>query len=265
MNSGADTYHLLAALSLRHPYFGTGRPNGLALSADAASAALMARFDLKWRAANGTVELYVRDSQLSGLWSERASWPEGGLVFTLHSSDSLCAYYTDLGALAAAGTFRAGAESGPLQPDGSGFAGGNGVLSRLVLPLAPPGCPSLDAWQRAEPSRYSLSIPVRRTVWKYLLLGDWRGELRIVDVAAGIDFSTPCRETLPDGRETIAIRSQGEIALQERPTHRFQLRQKGGNTERVLLARLPLAEPRNLLREAIDGTVRDVSEIFINA
>lgn len=233
-----DTYRVVGSLSVRHPYFAAGWPAGLQLRPEPDSAALMARFGLLLR---GDAQRYVvvaSDARREGLWRERASWQQGGLAFTLASTDPLWAYYTDFRAL--------------------------GTPVRAVIPLAAPDCASEDAWLRAAPVEQVLTLPVRQTIWKYLLLGAWGDELAVVDAADGIAFAGPENETLPNGETAVVFRARAPLALAQRPGHRFQLRRGTGAAERVLVPRLPLAAPADLRREFVDGVLRDVSEIFVN-
>ncbi|CAJ0819043.1 hypothetical protein [Ralstonia flaminis] len=259
-------YRTLASLTVRHPYFAPGRPDALHLRAEPAAAALMARFDLHLRGDARHAVMLAPERQLAGLWSERDAWLTDGLVLALHSSDPQWACYTDVRMLAAGGTFRPSPEQvGQLRQDAASEAGGRaGVLARLQLPLAPSGCDSLAAWIGATAESWTLELPVRATTWKYLLLGDWADDVRLVDLGDAVAFGEPARETLPDGREAITIRSLAPIALQERPPHRFQLRRGTGNAERVLMTRMPMAAPDGLRREVVDGAPCDVSEIFVS-
>jgi len=259
-------YRMLASLAVRHPYFAPSRPNALHLRAESSAAALMARFDLRLRGDACHAVVLAPEHQLPGLWSERDAWLADGLALALHSSDPLWACYTDVRALAAGGTFRPSpTQAGLLRQDVAAQSAGRvGVLARLQLPLAPPDCESLAAWTDAAAEFWTLELPVRATTWKYLLLGDWTDDVRLVDLGDAIVFGEPTRETLPDGRDAITIRSRAQIALQERPAHRFQLRRGTGNAERVLVTRMPMAAPDGLRREVIDGVPCDVSEIFVS-
>lgn len=233
-----DTYRIVSGLSVRHPYFAAGWPEQLRLRAEPASAALMRRFDLLLRGDARRYVVLASDARRDGLWRERESWPEGGLAFAVESADPLWAYYTDVRTL--------------------------GMSTRVVMPLAPADCASEAAWQTSAPVEQELALPVRQTIWKYLLLGAWGDELAVADVAGSMAFTAPERETLPNGETAVVIRSREPLALEERPRHRFQLRRGAGAGERVLLARLPMAAPAGLRREVVDGVLRDVSEIFVN-
>ncbi|GGY13793.1 hypothetical protein [Paludibacterium paludis] len=254
-----NSHLALAALSLRHPYFADGRPTGLYLEPDARSAALMTRFGLSLRADAAGFGVTAQTARLEGLWSERHDWPEGGLVFAVHSADPMSACYTDLDTLTRKGRFRAIVGTS-LQPDGSPFESGRGTLAEVVLPLAPAGCPDLASWRSALPARWDLTLPVRATLWKYLLIGEWGTDLKIEDQEGSIAFGGACSEILPGGARAVAIRSLAPIPLQERPPYRFELRRR----ERVVVPRLPMAAPGALLRETVNGELCDVSEIFLN-
>ena len=110
----------------------------------------------------------------------------------------------------------------------------------------------------------TVTLPVRKTYWKYLLVGDWGQALQVSDAAGVIAFGASQHEVLPDGTTVTVIRSTAPIALAERPRQRFQLERADGAQARVLMARLPLANPAALRRELVDGALCDVSEIFVN-
>ncbi|WP_047237044.1 hypothetical protein [Chromobacterium subtsugae] len=249
----------LFSLTVEHPYSASGRMVDCMLRPDAASQVLMRRFGLMLRAGSGRFELSGDEAQLAGLWSERAEWPQEGLMFDLLSRDPKAAYYTDMSLLAACGCFRPG-EDGTLAADTAGQDASNNtdfILARLILP------PLFAAHAPETSSRFRLVLPERRTLWKYLLVGGWREGLQVVDARGEVRFAGPWREMLPHGGEMWSFRSLQPIGLRERPAQRFQLRE-GGAEGRVLVDRLPLASPQGLIRENVDGAWLDVSEIFVN-
>ncbi|WP_454766423.1 hypothetical protein [Cupriavidus campinensis] len=235
-------YRPISGLAVRHPYFVAGWPAALQLQPDAPTAALMSRFDLLLRGEPRRFVVMANTRLLDRLWSARDEWPADGLSFAAHSADPLWAYYTDVRALATSGAFR------------------------VAFPLAPRDCPGQADWLAAAPLDHAVDLPVRRTFWKYLLVGDWGADdaLGVADAAGAVPFGDPAPETLPDGATVTAIRSTVPLALEERPRHRFQLRRGSGADARVLMARLPVAGPAALRREVIGGALCDVSEIFVN-
>lgn len=233
-------YRPISRLRVRHPYFTSGCPAGLRLQADQDTAALMGRFDLRLRGDARGYVVMADERAVSGLWSMRAEWPEDGLSFAAHSIDPLWAYYTDVRALASSGTFR------------------------LVFALAPRDCASVEDWLAAAPLYADVELPVRKTFWKYLMVGDWGQPLTVVDVADNVGFGPAAPETLPDGTVVTVVRSAVPLALEERPKFRFQLLRGQPGDARVLVSRLPLASPAALRKELVDGALCDVSEIFVN-
>lgn len=112
---------------------------------------------------------------------------------------------------------------------------------------------------------YYLSFDVRRTYWKYCLVGDAiRKNVFISDLANQVGFEAAGEGALPDNRRMQVFRSTSPISLRERFDHRFQLREQGAGAGRVLIKRLPVASARHINREIIDGEERVVSEIYIN-
>lgn len=235
-----ERYRVLSGLTVRHPYFSAGWTDSLHLQADRTTEALMSRFGLLLRGDARRFVMLASDRGLDGLWSERADWPEGGLQFLGSSSDPLWSYYTDLRAMASTGSFP------------------------LAFALSRPECKNQSDWLAEAPVDVTVTLPVRKTYWKYVLVGDWGPALQVSDATGVITFSASQQEVLPDATTVTVIRSTVPIALAERPCQRFQLARGVGAQARVLMARLPLASPAALRRELVDGALCDVSEIFVN-
>lgn len=263
------TYRCLASLQVQHGYFADGLARAMRLQADAESEQRLQRFGLLLRHEAQRIALYLPRQAEAGLWSELQAQPDLALDFGLYCSDTAWAYYTDLRALGASPRFKHSPSSpGLLQADGDSPIKPNfapGRLAELQIALNPYAQASLADWAAQDAPVYQLTLPVRRTIWKYLMLGqDSRVDVRLVDVGQAVDFTEPVVTELESGHPALLIRSQAPLALQERPSHRFQLRKRVGNSERVLIARLPMATPAALQRELIDGELCDVSEIFVN-
>lgn len=118
------------------------------------------------------------------------------------------------------------------------------------------------------PRRYRCRLQARATVWKYCFVGDWVDNgapaIQVVDLAQACGFGPPHDEPLPDGRTALAVRSTTRIPLQQRSDRRFQLRQRSGDTDKVLIKRLPVASARQLSRETVGGEPTLVSEIYVH-
>ena len=111
------------------------------------------------------------------------------------------------------------------------------------------------------PNHYVLRFATRAAVWKYWLIGDWRGsEPQIIDPDGQAAFSRAQDAALPDGRPALTIRSAAPIEIFRRSPFRFQLRGRAGGGERLLVKRLPVAGTAQLTRES--GAL--VSEIYIH-
>ena len=122
-------------------------------------------------------------------------------------------------------------------------------------------------------ARYVIRFAPRETVWKYCFVGDWpEPALQVVDPSRQVTFEPAPVHALADGREALAFRSIGPVALQQLPRERFQLHSRGGDSrdegrarpEKIIVKRLPAAAPRHFSREVIDGVPALVSEIFVH-
>lgn len=145
-----------------------------------------------------------------------------------------------------------------------------GVVHPQRRPVAPPafvvtlrlsGAPS----ERGR--RYRVLLTARSTVWKYILLGGWAAERPyIVDVDRGVEFEPAEAERVAADASALAIRSKVPLALQERPTRRFQLRGRSDHPEqgdRPLIQRLPAANAAQLGFDTRGDTPAIVSEIYV--
>jgi hypothetical protein len=109
--------------------------------------------------------------------------------------------------------------------------------------------------------RFRIRFAARSTLWKYFLFGPWSAAaIEVVDLARQASFSAPRPERLPDGRAAVTVRSAAPIALQQRPTQRFQLRSREEGQDAILIDRLPFAAPGRM-GAAEDGVA--VSEIYV--
>jgi hypothetical protein len=153
-------------------------------------------------------------------------------------------------------------------------AGAAAMLARRDL-LAPPAfvvsitvTPEDLAAPAPQGKSYCCHLHARTTVWKYCLLGVWAEQAedppQVVDLAQACHFEAPVAESLVDGQHMLAVRSSTRIPLQQKSDRRFQLRQRSGNADRVLIKRLPVASARHLSRETLGGEATFVSEIHVH-
>jgi hypothetical protein len=260
-------FRMLMRVEVRHDFFADGYARNLAFRAHAGTAAFLERFGAIIRRDDVALAIGVDDGRMEGMWSERLDDDEPRLLrFDLHCGDPVHGYYTapvtasspedeDDGAVVAALDLAA-AEPGRVNPP----------LATLALPLVPDGVDSLDAWSSMADMRYRLRLRSPRTVWKYVLTGDWQDrKLSIVDARGDVEFTAVKRELLPDGQAVLVARSTSAIELQERPPQRFQLHDVSTSPERTLISRLPGAAPQRLWRETVEGEPTVVSEIFIHS
>ncbi|HET7330958.1 hypothetical protein [Dyella sp.] len=256
-------YRPFATLDVQHDYFADGCARHLSFSPHADTAAFLRRFDMVVRADERSLMIGVCETQLAGIWSERLDEGENrSLRFDIRSSDPTGAYYTDT-VTASQQAQKDGTHAVPLQEVAATPAA---PLATIALPLDASGSGDFATWSAAPGVQYRLHLSSRSTIWKYLLIGDWRGRtLSVVDQRGEVTFTAPVAERMPDGQSAWVTRSTLPIALRERPSQRFQLRDVAESPERVLISRLPGAQPQRLWREMLDGEPTIVSEIFVHS
>lgn len=260
-------FRMLMRVEVRHDFFADGYARNLAVKAHAGTAAFLERFSAIIRHDDASLVIGVDKGRMEGMWSERLEDNEPRLLrFDLHCGDPVHGYYTapvtasspeneDDGTVAATIELAAD-EPGRVNPP----------LATLALPLVPKGVESLEAWSSSAGTRYRLRLRSPRTVWKYVLTGDWQDlKLSIVDARGDVVFTAVKRELLPDGQAVLVARSTSAIELQERPPQRFQLHDVSTLPERTLISRLPGAAPQRLWREMVEGEPTIVSEIFVHS
>lgn len=129
---------------------------------------------------------------------------------------------------------------------------------QLVVRIAPD-----DAAGAAAP-RYVVRLDVAAAHWKYYLLdGLARRALTIVDVDERVAFERADDVALA-GRPAAVFLSDRPIALRQRPSQRFQLRERAPFGDKVLMKRLPVARAGLGQRSVVGGSAVLVSEIFVN-
>jgi hypothetical protein len=227
-------YVLLASARVRHGYFADGLARRLRFTPDAHTQEAMRAHQLLLRSNGHGLALHASESALASLWAAHA--PQA-LRFTLSCADPGFALYTE-----------------------------PGELPTLSLPLFGPAAGDEARWRLGLGAQTELQLQARRTIWKYLLLGDWQGhELQLLDPGAEVQFDAPDQETLPDGRAALVIRSRSALALAEHSPYRFQLRDAASQPPRLLMPRLPVAAPRGLQRELWpQGGSTAITEIFVS-
>lgn len=259
-----QSYRSWAEVDVWHSYFADGHARHMRFSPHPQTAMFLHRFGMPMHADGSSLAIGVDEAQLPGIWSERQGDGEDRMLrFDVRSADPEgAAYYTEP-ATASMQSACAGASPVPLEEVASTAAA---PLATIALPLNPAGGDDYAAWVAALGARYCLRLCHRRTIWKYLLVGDWRDrKLAIVDQRGEVTFTAPTPERMPDGRSVLVARSTSPVALQEQPPQRFQLHDLTDATKRILIPRLPGAQPQRLWREMLDGEPTSVSEIFIHS
>lgn len=256
-------YLPFAAVDVRHEYFADGSARHLQFQPHADTAAFLRRFGMMLRADERSLRIIVAEPQLQGIWGERMDDGDPRtLCFDVHSTDAACAYYT--GAvdtqIEVAGD---GARPPPLRPV---QATPKAPLATVALPIDGAESNDFTTWVATLGATFQLRLQSRSTIWKYLLIGDWRDRsLSVIDQRGNVTFTTPVPERLPDGQHALAVHSTSTIALRERPPQRFQLHDVTDAPGRVLIPRLPGAVPQRLWRETVHGESTAVSEIFVHS
>ncbi|HET7867065.1 MAG TPA: hypothetical protein VFL86_21910 [Burkholderiaceae bacterium] len=282
-------YQPLFSIEADHTYFEGQACRGLQLRPTPASAALLANTGCLLRPLrHGVAVAYDRDAADAVRLQIRDPHAPLCLDFLGGMQDARFSLYTDLPSPADT-LLMFHSDAAQREDDGGRWRlhAQAHVSAADVVPLdAPPASELLTRRERlvpprlavrvrvseedldlAEPGgkRYLLRFQARATVWKYYVVGDWaQDEIHIVDLQHETGFDAAVPEPLPDGRTALAVRSLTRIALHERPAHRFQLRGRSGNTERVLVKRLPVAGSSPWSVETIRGEPTPVSEIYVH-
>lgn len=116
-----------------------------------------------------------------------------------------------------------------------------------------------------SPQDFSISFDARQSYWKYSLLGKMnRAQPYIVDLDNRVEFEF-CGEAMVAGRRPAKVfLSKEMIPVLERSSYRFQLREPGEGTAKILIKRLPVASEGRLGMEVINGKRVVVAESFVN-
>lgn len=134
------------------------------------------------------------------------------------------------------------------------------VVSVCVEPGA--GDDGASGWRHRD---CFIRFDARQAYWKYHLLGNMnRSNAFIVDLDNRVEFEFCGEVMLPGDRPAKVFRSKALIPVLEKSTCRFQLREPGPGSGKVLVKRLPVASESRLGMEVIDGKSEIVAESFIN-
>lgn len=109
-----------------------------------------------------------------------------------------------------------------------------------------------------------VTFETRTSIWRYLVLGAAEAAPTIVDVAGAIAFTPAEPIVLPDNRTGWALRSTVAIPFRERPAQHFQLRVASPGGDRVVIDRLPMASPKALRKDTVDGHEVWGCEVYVS-
>lgn len=87
----------------------------------------------------------------------------------------------------------------------------------------------------------------------------------VADLDNTIEFESSGSEVLADQRTAITFKSKVPLPMRERSEYRFQLREKGPGSGKVLIRRLPVASAAQIGVERTEGQTTLVSEMYINS
>ncbi len=112
---------------------------------------------------------------------------------------------------------------------------------------------------------FGMRFRARYSFWKYYLLGNVRRDSAfIVDLDNRVEFEACGESVLPGNRPAMVFRSTERLPVLENSSYRFQLREQGPGSGRVLVKRLPVAAETRLGRDMIDGKSEIILENYVN-
>lgn len=280
-------YQPLLAVSVEHQYFSDGLWKDLDFVPDAATSKVIAGAGLLARPSlNGIGVFYDQDQrQALRLYVEDAKGVLG-LTFKVYARDKTFANYTAPSRRGKAvlcfdsrtgtvdpGTGKARLSRGEAVSE-QDFEDMDALVERGILGdqdrRMPPDFvlnvfiePGPDGGFDAK--EYVVGFDARRAIWKYHLLGSMnRGNPFIVDLDNRVEFEF-CGEVMLSGDKPAKVfRSKELIPFLEKSPYRFQLREPGPGSGKVLIKRLPVASGSRLGMEVINGKNEIVSESFVN-
>ena len=116
-----------------------------------------------------------------------------------------------------------------------------------------------------DAQEFRIKFNAKQLFWKYYLLGNMnRNSPFIVDLDSRVEFEFCGEVTLQGNNPAKVFRSKESIPVLERSNYRFQLREAGQGSGKVLIKRLPVASESRLGMEVINGKHEIISESFIN-
>jgi hypothetical protein len=123
---------------------------------------------------------------------------------------------------------------------------------------------SMDMLDSGEPARFRIGFATRNLYWNYILLGGInRDNLFIVDLDEKVEFEQQSAAYAVANRQGRVFRSSTQLPIHEKSTLRFQLRERGNGSGKIVLRRLPVAAD-NFGRQTIAGVEELVSNMFLN-
>ena len=137
---------------------------------------------------------------------------------------------------------------------------------RLIRPLCILSIDPRKTTALFDSKVFFFEFGVRRTIWKYYLLGKYTNQtLSIVDLANEIVFSHKGNERICGNMDAQVFESDVTIPLAQESLCQFQLNKQNANSFKTLVKRLPAASCDQLDSRMNRENQREyVSQIFIN-
>lgn len=283
-------YSQLFSIEVRHSFFSSGLCHELEFIPTPKTVRQMRNAGLLCKESMGGVHVFYNLDRLDSLRLHAADEEERlNLVFKAYARDPLFMNYTE-GVPDRDDAIRYFDSSNAVTENGGslrlhaneyagsgdfkslGFPGLQGVLTpkdQLVRPtfVVNIGVPkevadALDGGAR----NYFVAFRERRTVWKYLLVGELaREDLYVADLDNTTEFESSGTEVLADERTAVTFKSKTSLPMRERSEYRFQLRERDSGNGKVLIRRLPVASAAHIGVERTEGQSTLVSEMYINS
>ncbi|TVQ36085.1 MAG: hypothetical protein EA356_06355 [Geminicoccaceae bacterium] len=262
----------LLSLVVEHDFYAPGRPDGLRFVPDPTTAALLRGPDLVWRAARGELlvagvdDAWQGDAPSLGLrflvWSETPGFLAAAEAFVA-PGDQMLRFSTE----------RAVDEGGAIWRLHPAPAVTRAERRRTPADAVPPAHlparrPLFDVVFELAPAtvgrRYRIRFEARKVFWTYYVQGVAPAtSLAVVDADGEETFAALGAPAADRAVRGLVFRSKRRLALAERSTRRFQLREQLEIGTRVLIRQLPSAGLQLApIPERRDGALQ--SEIYVN-
>jgi hypothetical protein len=253
----------LFSLTVEHDFFASSKGLRLNFQPDQNTEHLLRNANLLFRADDSCFSVFFNSNHLDILESFRAVSRDGlNFTFKIAALDARFLCCTDQQANVSpwycnAPAFEA--ETEQLLVAENVLAAARTELSSFMATI------SIAKENIIRSRRYIVKLQARAVYWKYYLLGRLaEKETKIVDLAGMENFYCAGMQWPFPDVAAMVFYSVKKIPLRERPSQRFQLRQKGSSGEKILIKHLQNAGVENLAKELVGEKEAYVSEVYIN-